>query len=99
MYGNLLKSHPNFISILLLCLVSVVYHINFIRDVKDRNPGHLFSMLPILQDQELLEKLSELITRKPSAAMRVTGVPPHITQLNMLDSSKSSLDNLTSQFA
>ena len=81
MYDDFLKSHPNSISILLLCLASVVYHIDFIRDVIDRNPGHLFSTLPILQDEELLEKLSELITRKPSAVMKVTGVPPHITQI------------------
>ena len=31
--------------------------------------------------------------------MKVTGVPPHITQLKILDSIKSSLENLTSQFA
>ena len=31
--------------------------------------------------------------------MKVTGVPPHVTQLKMLDSIKSSLENLTSQFA
>ena len=78
-YGDLLKSHPNSVSILLLCLASVVYHIDFIRDVIDRNPGHLFSTLLILQ--ELLEKVLELITRKLSAVMKVTGVPPHITQL------------------
>ena len=83
MYGDLLKSHPNSISMLLLCLTSVVYHIDFIRDVIDRNPGHLFSTLPILQYKELLEKLSELITRKPSAVMKVIGVLPHITQLKI----------------
>ena len=99
MYGDILKSHPNSISILILYLVSVVYYIDFIRHVIDRNPGNLFSTLPILQDQQLLEKLSELITRKPSAVMKVTGVPPHITILKMLDSIKSSLEKLTSQFA
>ena len=65
MYDDLLKSHTNSISILLLCLMSIAYHIGFIRDVIDRNSGHLFLSLPILQHQEFLEKLSEIITRKP----------------------------------
>lgn len=98
MYGDLLKSHPNSVSILLLCFASVIYHIEFIKEVIDKNPGHIFSTLPLLQDEELLQKLKRLITREPSAMMKVTGVPPHIMQLKILDSIKTRLEDITSQF-
>ena len=64
MYGDLLKSCPNSVSICLLCLAGIMYHIDLIRDVIDTNLGHLFSTIPLLQDQELLEKLTELIYKK-----------------------------------
>ena len=56
-YGDLLKSHPNSVSILFFCFASVIYHIEFIKEVIDKNPGHLISILPVLQDEKLLQKL------------------------------------------
>ena len=77
-YGDLLKSHPNSVSILLLCIASVIYHIESIKQVIDKNPGYPFSMLPLLQDEELLQKLKRLVTREPSAMMKVSCIPPLI---------------------
>ena len=67
MYGDLLKNHPNSVSILLLCFASVIYHIELLKEVIDKNPRYLFSTLPLLQDEELLKKLKRLVTRDLSA--------------------------------
>ena len=55
MYGDLLKSHPNCVLILLLSFVNVIYNIEFRKEVIDKNTGHIFSTLPMLQDEELIE--------------------------------------------
>ena len=83
MYGDLWKSHPNSVSILLSCFARVIYHKEFIKEVIDKNPGHLFSKLSVLQDKELLQKLKRLVTREPSAMMKVTSIPPYIIQLHI----------------
>ena len=42
MYGNFVWSHLNSVSILLLCPASIVDHIDFVKDVIDKDPGHIF---------------------------------------------------------
>ena len=97
MCGDLLKSQPNSVSILLLRFVSVIDHINFIKEVIENNPEHLFSTSSALQDEEILEKLKRLVTRESSAMMEVTGVPSHIIQIEIPDSIKIRLEDITSQ--
>ena len=93
MCGDLFKSQPSSVSILLLRFVRVIYLIEFI----ENNPEHLFSTLSALQDGELLEKLKRLVTRESSAMMEVTGVPSHIIQIEIPDSIKIRLEDITSQ--
>ena len=73
-YGNLLTGRPNSVSILILCFARVIYP---------------FSTLPVLQDEELLEKLKRLVTRE---------LPPNIIQLKILDSIKTKFKDITDQF-
>ena len=54
-------------------------------------------MLPLLQEEELLQKLKRLVTRESSAMMEVTGVPSHIIQIEIPDSIKIRLEDITSQ--
>ena len=48
--------------ILLYCLASVVWHVDFLKDMAARHPGHPFSMIPLLSNPTLLNDLKELVT-------------------------------------
>jgi hypothetical protein len=50
--------------ILLYCLALVVWHVNFLKDMAVRHPGHPFSMIPCLSNPTLLNNL--LVTLEPS---------------------------------
>ena len=52
----------------------------------------------LLQGEELLQKHKRLLTREPSTMMKVTSIPPHIMQLKILNSVKTRLEDITSQF-
>ena len=62
--GNLLRSHPNSVSFLLLCQANLMYYIDFFKVVIDKNPGD------INQDYKLIETLEDFISRRQSAQMK-----------------------------
>ena len=65
--------------ILLYCLASVVWHVDFLKDMAARHPGHPFSMIPFLSNPTLLNDLKELVTLEPKGqVLTPTGVPPHV---------------------
>ena len=84
MYGDILENHDGALSMLLLCLASVVYHIKVINDIVVNEPGHALSALPILQKPDLILRLNSLVTRTPSQGMSATGVPPHVNHLRSI---------------
>jgi hypothetical protein len=59
--------------ILLYCLASVVWNVNFLKDIAARQPGHPFSMIPPLSNPTLLNDLKELVTLEPKGQV---GIPP-----------------------
>jgi hypothetical protein len=76
--------------ILLLCLASVVWNIEFLKSTAARIPGHPFGMIPLLSNVALLEELKLLVTIESEGHMTVaTGIPPHIRQAVLI---KSTLD-------
>ena len=59
MYGPILNAYNGNDEIdprglLLIILASVVYHSDWLLDVVSNNPGHQFSLIPILNNQDLL---------------------------------------------
>ena len=68
--------------VLLLCLASIVYHRDWIREVMSKTTGHSFSGVTLFQQPELLEQLGTLVTVEPPESMpRPTGIPPHIQHM------------------
>jgi hypothetical protein len=67
--------------ILLLCLASVVWNVEFLKSTAARIPGHPFGMIPLLSNAGLLAELKLLVTIEKEGNMTVaTGIPPHIRQ-------------------
>jgi hypothetical protein len=67
--------------ILLLCLASVVWNVEFLKLTAAKIPGHPFGMIPILSNVGLLQELKRLVTIESEGHMTVaTGIPPHIHQ-------------------
>jgi hypothetical protein len=65
--------------VLLHCLASVVWHVDFLKDMAARHPGHPFSMIPLLSNPTLVNDLKELVTLEPKGQVTTpTGIPPHI---------------------
>jgi hypothetical protein len=76
--------------ILLLCLASVVWNVEFLRSTAARIPGHPFAMIPLLSNAGLLAELKLLVTIEKEGHMTVaTGIPPHIRQAVLI---KKTLD-------
>ena len=62
MYGPILEKYEdnkeiNSIGLVLVVLASVVYHGACMTYIVSRQPGHPFSLIPLLNSQELLNKL------------------------------------------
>ena len=62
MYGPILDKYQDNAEIdptglLLMVLASVVYHSNWMSGIVTRKPGHPFSLIPLLNHPELLERL------------------------------------------
>ena len=77
--------------ILLLCLVSVVWNVEFLKSTAATIPGHPFGMVPLLsKNAGLLTELKLLVTIESGGQMTVaTGIPPHICQAVLI---KENLD-------
>jgi hypothetical protein len=84
MYGPLLDTYGdnaeiNPTGLLLMVLASVVYHSPWMTGIVTQKPGHPFSLLPLLNSPELLERLMKKVSLKEGGQVRrVTGIPPHI---------------------
>ena len=77
----------NMTGILLRCLASIVHHREFLKNIMCNTPGHPLNQLAILNDNDLLTKLSTLSTTEPSAKITSpTGIPPHVNILKKMDS-------------
>ena len=71
--------------VLLICLASVVYHSDFLKQVAAETPGHPFDLIPLLSNPTLLKDLKELVTLQPEGQMTTpTGIPPHVASATML---------------
>jgi hypothetical protein len=67
--------------ILLLCLASVVWNIDFLKSTAAKIPGHPFGMIPLLSNVGPLAELKLLVTIESAGHMTVaTRIPPHIRQ-------------------
>ena len=66
-------------ALLIRVLASIVYHSDALMEVAVQKPSHPFLMIPILQDQNLLEKLKKLVSTEPSIKIDApTGIPPFV---------------------
>ena len=86
-YGPILEQHDEVhgvTSLLLLCLASVVHHSDYLREEIAKMPSHPFSLVPILNNDQLLNELKKLVTFESTNGMVATGVPPHINQSRMI---------------
>jgi hypothetical protein len=64
---------------LLLCLASVVWHSDFVKETAAADSEHPFNTLPLLSNPELLKDLKELVTLEPIGHVKqATGIPPHV---------------------
>jgi len=71
--------------VLLVCLASVVYHSEFLKEIAVEFPGHPFSLIPLLSNPQLLGELNELVTLERGGQMTTpTGIPPHVTSAVMM---------------
>jgi hypothetical protein len=71
--------------VLLICLASVVYHSEFLKQVAADTPGHPFDLIPLLSNPALLDDLKELVTLEPEGQMTTaTGIPPHVASATIL---------------
>ena len=84
MYGPIMDFHPGCHGILLLCLASVVYHSDFLKDVSSKMSGHPLLTLPILNNEPLLQKLKTLVVLE-SDTIVPSGVPPHVEHMKLLE--------------
>lgn len=71
--------------ILLLMLASMVWQSDWLMEFIDKDAGHPFQNIPILQDPDLLSKLKELVTLEPCNDVKnVSGVPRHTKLLKKI---------------
>lgn len=84
--GSLIDQRPNLQGLLLRCLASMVHHSGSLIEIINRNPGHCFQNIPILNDPNLLDSLKALVCTKESSLIpQPTGIPPHVKQFQKLD--------------
>ena len=84
MYGPILEKYKdnaeiNPTGLLLMVLASVIYHSSWISEIIIKKPGHPFSLMPLMNSPQLLERLKEKVGLEVGGQVsRVTGIPPHI---------------------
>lgn len=65
--------------LLVLCLASVVWHSDFLKETAAADPEHPFNAIPLLSSPQLLNDLKELVTLEPEGHVKqATGIPPHV---------------------
>ena len=89
-YGVILDNHAEEeqdpTSMHTICLASLLYHSDFLIQVESEHPSRPFSSIPILQADDLLSKLKDLVTLKPSDDVPfANGIPPHIYQAKTIN--------------
>ena len=90
----------NLTGILLRCLASIVYHQDYLRKITRTIPGHPLNQLSILNDENLLQNLSSLITTEPSTKIpSPTGIPPHVNILQQVKRMTDVLQELREESA
>jgi hypothetical protein len=71
--------------VLLICLVPVVHHYDFLETVAAETPGHPFDLIPLFSNPTLLSNLKELVTLEPEGQMTSPmAIPPHVTSAVIL---------------
>jgi hypothetical protein len=73
------------VGILLMLLASVVYQSDWLLQTAADNPGHSFGSIPVLTCGDLLMRLKQLVTTDQTAAVKPTGIPPHVVQMQKSD--------------
>jgi hypothetical protein len=64
---------------LLFCLAAIIWISDFLTQTAAANLEHLFNMIPLLSNPDLLKDLKELITLKPEDQVKeASGIPPHM---------------------
>lgn len=87
MYSVIIEKHPNSIAVLVWVLASVTYASDWLLATSGRYPGHPLSAVPLLQSPDLLSRLKEKVTTESTNSLSTaTGVPPHVSQLNLMTS-------------
>ena len=94
MFGSVLQkwggSAVDPAGVLLLCLASAVWNVEFLKPAAATIPGHPFGMIPLLSNAVLLAELKLLVTIESEGHMTVaTGIPPHIRNAVLI---RSALD-------
>ena len=71
--------------LLMICLNSIIFHIEFIRDHVTKNLSHDFNKLPTLQMPALVKQLRHFVTTEWSDRIpEPTGIPPHVNHAIIL---------------
>ena len=83
MFGPILQKWKNTscnpYGFLLLCLASIVYHKEWIKEWIQKVPSHDFIKISIINNNKLMNELVKLISAKESNVIkRVTGIPSYI---------------------
>ena len=105
-FGDLAEKY-NFKGQLMLCLASMIHHVDWIKEIAATIPGHPFNILPILRHPDLVQRLKLAVSTLPSKYLsQATGIPPHVNQLTVIKQVATSLqavvlklDDLMSQIA
>lgn len=103
MFGHILSTwantevHPT--GILLRCLASVVWHIEYLQEYIRKVPGHPFGSISLLNDPELVAYLKTVVTLEPCGQVTAaSGIPPHIKQAvktnEILEACKKMLETM-----
>lgn len=98
MFGDILENHPSTRSILSLCLASIVYHSEFLKEIIRNNRGHPLETIFIFQDESLLQELKMLVSTQESEMMKPTGIPPHVNQMVVIKEMHNSLHSVIEKF-
>ena len=81
------KEKPNDPTPMLIrCFACVIYHIDSLKAMMVKCPGHDFAKLPLLHDYQLIAQLKPLVTTDPTEGIMAvaTGIPPHIELANLV---------------
>jgi len=96
-FGGILRKHPKSKGPLLSCLASIVYHFDWLSNIRSAFSGHeLDKIIFFSLKSDLVTKLRPLVTI--SSEMRPTGIPPHVDQLKKISKILESIELLSRKF-